>query len=307
MIYQALLYSRSLSRDYRWMVIPQKVSGESLKVLNQLYNMFDKHKDSFGNASVSPLYCLNHPEMTFLVSCGLSNYKDKDGRDIYCLQGIGVAQKYKRHLWLILPWILGHYDSVGLLNTWSKIDFYDADNIVRQSSEDYFFKLSQREELLTELAHAEKPPSASVELSTDKSARIPFNKNGLKELSHIIESSYGNCLDFAFGATTEMIKEFDFRIIASVGSRPGVNDDKEMETAAIAPSHVSDDRGNRIDELSDDLADRFNPIKKIDADYNKALGRSGTSRIFNQILPRFLSIFKIGKKLNLSRSSKQKR
>ncbi|MFO0792659.1 MAG: hypothetical protein U0586_01210 [Candidatus Brocadiaceae bacterium] len=295
MIYQALLYSRSLSKDYRWMIVPQKVSEESLKVLKQLYNMFDKRKDGFHNAPVSPLYCLNHPEMTFLVSCGLSNHKDKDGRAIYCLQGIGVMQKYKRHLWLMIPWILTHYDSEGILNTWSKIDFSDADNIVSRKSEDYYFKSDQLEESLVKLHQTRESPP--VFAPTNNPACVTFDGEGLKELAHLISLSRHDRMDFAFGATPEMIDAFDFRIIASVGNHPIIRQNKEIVTANVTPFRVTEKRNDALSEHHDNLADRFNPItKKSDVSQKKASGGHGHSHKIRQLLPRFLSLFKIGKK-----------
>jgi hypothetical protein len=293
MIYQALLYSRSLSKDYRWMIVPQRVSGENLKVLNQLYNMFDKRKDSFCNSSVSPLYCLNHPEMTFLVSCGLSNHKDKDGRAIYCLQGIGVIQKYKRHLWLMLPWILTHYDSEGILNTWSKIDFSDADNIVSRKSEDYHFKSDQLEESIVKLHQTREV--LPVFAPANDPACVTFDGDGLKELAHLISLSRYDRMDFAFGATPEMINAFDFKIIASVGNQPIIKRNKEIVTADIISSRASEKRDDALSELNDNLADRFNPkIKKYDVSQKKA--SEWHSHKIRQLLPRFLSLFKIGKK-----------
>lgn len=301
MIYQALLYSRSLSKDYRWMVVPQKISGDSLKVLNQLYNMFDKRKDSFYNSPVSPLYCLDHPEMTFLVKCGVSNYKDKDGRAIHCLQGIGVIQKYKRHLRLMLPWILTHYDSEGILNTWSKIDFSDADNIVSRKSKDYYFKSDQLEESPVKLHQTRE--SLSVTSLTSEPSCITFDRDGLKELSRLISSSCHDRMDFAFGATPEMINAFDFKIIASLGNQPIIKRKKEIATAVFSSFHASEKRDDALFELNSNLADRFNPItKKCDVSQKKAPWGCGHSHKIRQLLPRFLSLFKIGKKSNQPRN-----
>lgn len=304
MIYQELLYSRSLSKDYRWMIIPPKVLPESLKALNQIYNLYDKYKSTFSKSSVLPLYCLNHSEMTFLVSCGLSNHKDKDGRDIYCLQGISVAHQYRRHFWFILPWILANYDSKGLLNAWKNIDFSGADDIVRRTSEDHSFKLDQLDESLAELT--KKPKSTVEKLPIDEPLYISFDKNGLKELSHLL-SSHHDCMDFAFGVTPEMAKNFDFKIIAKAGRRPKGKSSTELATADRVPSFISDDGQDKsIDKHFDDPVDRFDPRKKVDLDRGKIFRGNGSSRIFSQFLPRFLSVFKISKKLKRFSSSSQR-
>lgn len=306
MIYQALLYSRSFSKDYRWMIVPSRVSLESLKALNQLYNLYDQCKHVFGKSSVLPLYCLNHPEATFLVSCGLSNHKDKDGRDIYCLQGISVPHKYRRHFWFILPWILANYDSEGLLSAWRKIDFSGADDIVRRASEDYSFKLDPLDESLAELMKTPKSPAGK--LFIHEPTYISFDTVGLKELSHVL-SSYHDCMDFAFGATREMIKAFDFKVVAKVGSRSkaksctGAN--VEIKTVDIPSSSIPEVREEAPSEIPDDPVDRFDPRKKDGLSQPKTLRGDGSSRVFNQLLPRFLSLFKIGKKLKRSRNASQ--
>lgn len=303
MIYQGLLYSRSFSKDYRWMIVPQKVSLDGLKALNQLYNMYDKYKDTFRKSSVLPLYCLNHPESTFLVSCGLSNHKDKDGRDIYCLQGISVAHEYRRHFWFILPWILANYDSENILNTWRSIDFSGADDIVRRTSEDHSFKLDQLDESLAKLTQTPKPFSEI--LPVNELTSISFDRDGLKELSHLIVS-YHDCMDFAFGATPEMARNFHFKVIAKVGVRSKRKNSTET-TEDSNPSLVSDDRQVKpINERLNDPVDRFDPRKKVDLNQVRSSRGNGSSRILGQFLPRFLSVFNVGRKLRQFRSSNRK-
>ncbi|MFN3532547.1 MAG: hypothetical protein ACK41Q_08580 [Candidatus Brocadia sp.] len=311
MIYQELLYSRSFSKDYRWMIVPQNVSMDNLKALNLLYNMYDKYKDAFSKSSVLPLYCLNHTDATFLVSCGLSNHKDKDGRDIYCLQGISVPHEYRRHFWFILPWILANYEGKGLLNTWKNIDFSSADDIVRRASVDHSFKLDQLDESLAKLTQT--PGSSSEKLPVNVPTYISFDKSGLKELSHLL-SSYHDCMDFAFGVTPEMTKNFDFKIIAKAGIRPRRKNNTEMERAENTSSFAPVDRDKAIHELLDDPIDRFDPRKKkggmvnkvkLTRSKNKLFWRNGSSRIVSQFFPRLLSVFKIGKKLKRPKSSGQ--
>lgn len=303
MIYQELLYSRSLSKDYRWMIVPPKVSPESLKALNKLYNLYDKYKSIFSKASVLPLYCLNYPEMTFLVSCGKSNYKDKDGRDIYCLQGISVAHEYRRHFWFILPWILAHYDTKDTLNIWRNIDFSHADDIVRRVSGDCFFKLDQLDESIAELTKAQKP--APGKLSIHEPAYIPFNKEGLQELSHLLATACHECVDFAFGVTPEMTKMFGFKIIAETGGLSKRKNTRNVTAGSIS-SHTSDySHTMAIQEPPDDPIARFDPKKKGDVYQMNIVRGSSASRILGQLLPRFLSLFKIDKKHKQSRSSGQ--
>jgi len=286
------------------MIVPPKVSPESLKTLNQLYNWYDMHKNTFSKASVVPLYCINHSGMTFLVSCGPSNHKDKDGRDIYCLQGICVRQEYKRHLWLNLPWILTNYHTKDTLNIWRNIDFSQADDLVRRAPGDCFFRFDQGDKPLSELTNPINPPSGK--LFTDEPIYISFDKDGLKELSHLLVSAYHNCVDFAFGVTPEMVKQFDFKIIAEAGNGSKIKNTRDMVTTAIASSRIpAANKDKVISELFDDPLARFDPKKDVDVPRMKILRGSRCSRIFSQFLPRLLSLLKTGKKLNQSESSGQ--
>lgn len=311
MIYQELLYSRSFSRDYRWMIVPPQVSRESLASLNHLYNLYDQHKSAFEKSPVLPLYCLNHPEATFLVSCGLSDQKDKDGRAIYCLQGICVAREYRRQFWRVLPRILGHDDGKGLLNRWKNIDFSEADDLLRCISKEYSFAPDHPDEPLAKQTQTGISPPPE-KLPVQKTAYISFDKNGLTDLCHAL-SLYRNCTDFAFGATPEMTKHFPFKVIAKVADRSKRNKDMETITAESTPSPVHDhDQARPADERFIDPVNRFDPRRKKDHTAQKVkrtgaqknlLRESGASRIVSRFLPRLLSAFKIGIRLKRQKSS----
>lgn len=305
MKYQELLYSRSLSKDYRWMIVPPKISSDSLKLLNQLYNLYDKYKNAFCKSPVLPLYCLNHLQTTFLVSCGLSNHKDKDGRNIYHLQGISIPPEYRRHFWFILPWILANYDGENLLNTWRKVDFPAADDIVRRASEDCFFKLDLLDKSLAELIKTSKfTLERFEELSIREPVYIPFDKNGLKELAHVIVSSDYGCVNFAFGATSEMIRAFDFKIIAKLGDNSNMRLNRRTRITESVPSFILDERDKDTRELVDDPIDRFDPRKKDNLkNQSKMVRRNNSFHLFDQFVPRFLSILRLGKKLKRSKKS----
>ncbi len=293
------------------MIIPPKISPEGLNALNRLYDLYDKYKNAFENPSVLPLYCLNHADATFFVSCGLSKYKDKDGRDIYCLQGISVPREYRRHFWSILPRILANYEGKGLLNSWKNIDFSGADDIVRRASEDYVLKLDQRDESLVKLTQTPRP---SEKLPVNEPVYIPFDTSGLKELSRLL-LSFDDCIDFAFGATPEIIKKFNFKIIAKAGHRSKRKNSTGVVAAGIAPSPVSDGGQVRsVDEHFHDPVDRFDPRRKkadminkveLASTKNRLFCGNGSSRIVSQFFPRLLSVLKMGKKLKRSKGSGQ--
>lgn len=291
MMYHALLYSRSLSRDYRWMVVPPKAAPEGLKALNQLYNLYDKNKSAFGKSPLPPLYCITRGEATLLVTCGQSNQKDKEGRAIYYLQGISVARAYWKDFWQALPRILDNYGKSDLLNAWGNIDFRAADELARHVSDDYIF---QYEQPTKPLKNAARPPLNPEKSCASELLRISFDKDGLAELSRFITSSCPEGTDFAFGATPEMAGRFGFRAVALAGLRPTAGISPAEGIAASVASPNTQDTIPSSGMVSGDSTDRFDPRKKVEAKGGKAPKMAASFRILNQILPRFLSLINRG-------------
>ncbi len=291
MRYHALLYSRSLSRDYRWMVVPPKAAPEGLKALNQLYNLYDKNKSVLGKSPLPPLYCMTRGEATFLVTCGQSNQTDKEGRAIYYLQGISVARAYWKDFWQALPWILDNYGKSDLLNAWGNIDFRTADDLARSVSDDYVYRHEQPNNPPKNAARPALNPEKSC---ASEPMQVSFDKNGLSELSSFITSSCPEGTDFAFGATPEMAGRFGFRAVALAGLRPttGISPAEGIAASVAFPS--AQDTVSSPGTAPGDSTDRFDPRKKVEAKGGKAPGMAVSFRILNQILPRFLSLINRG-------------
>ncbi len=293
MRYHALLYSRSLSRDYRWMVVPPKAAHEGLKALNQLYNLYDKNKSVLGKSPLPPLYCMTRGEATFLVTCGQSNLKDKEGRAIYYLQGISVARAYWKDFWHALPRILDNYGKSDLLNAWGNIDFRNADELARSVSSEYVYWHEQPNNPPKNAARPALNPEKSC---ASEPMQVSFDKNGLSELSSFITSSCpeGECIDFAFGATPEMAGRFGFRAVALAGLRPTAGISPAEGIAASVASPNTHDTIPSPGMVSGDSTDRFDPRKKVEAKGGKSPKMAASFRILNQILPRFLSLINRG-------------
>lgn len=306
MIYQALLYSRSLAKDYRWMIVPSEVSPESLKALKQLYNVYDKNKHAFSKSAVSPLYCLKHSEGVFFVSCGFTGHKDKDGRDIYCLQGVSIANEYQKRFWLMLPGMLANFNNTDLLNMWGKINFHGADDIIHRASEEYSFEPDWQEKSFAEGAKTAVSNPAE-KTSTNETSNVSFDKKGLKELSRLL-SLRQECVSFAFGATPEMIKKFNFKIVAWAGNSPPMGGTTEPGTTEhIPPVLITSGQKKDVNATLDNPMDRFNPVKKRDLPQIGIPKGNTASQILNQCVLWFMSLFKIGEKIKRFRSSGQQK
>lgn len=291
MMYHTLLYSRSLSRDYRWMVVPPKAAPEGLKALNQLYNLYDKNKSAFGKSPLPPLYCVTRGEATFLVTCGQSNQTDKEGRAIYYLQGISVARAHWREFWQALPQILDNYGKSDLLNVWGNIDFRGADELARHASDDYVYR---QERPNNPPKNAARPASDPEKSCTSEPLRVSFDKNGLTELSRFITSSCPEGMDFAFGVTPEMEGRFGFRAVAHAGIRPAVGISPAEGIEATVASPDTQDTIPSPGMVSGGSTDRFGPGKKVEVKGCKPPKTAASFRVLNQILPRLLSLINRG-------------
>jgi len=216
--YQHLLYSRSLSKDYRWMIVPQGSSADDLKKLRELYDRYDIHKGkkAFHEADIDSIYCLQLSSITVLIRCCLSDYKDEYGREIYCLQGISISPAYKRHFWFALPWLLANH--MASLNTWQKVNFQIADELRSTASNDYELDLNFNKLPLSDSSNI--VPDNTL---PDDQILLSFNSDGFKQLLRFISSPHTPLVDFAFGTTPEMTQiSNSFKIVASAQSRTGL-------------------------------------------------------------------------------------
>lgn len=215
--YQHLLYSRSLTKDYRWMVIPQWSSADDLIKLKELFERYDVYKDkkAFSEAEIKSIYCLRLSNMVAFVRCCSSEHQDSYGRQIYCLQGIGVQLKYDRHFWFALPWLLAEH--MFFLDVWRNTDFQSADELFKTTSKNFELDLNFRE--LPFMDQFSELPENSL---SENQTSLSFDQNGFKQLLRFISSPNTPAVDFAFGVVPEMLQVFkSFKIIASLQNRPG--------------------------------------------------------------------------------------
>lgn len=209
-----LLFSRSLSKDYRWMVCPQWIATNDLRKLRQLYDGYDIYKahKSLIDAPIPMTFCLNLPSMTVLGRCSPTSYTDQYSRQIFCLVGLAVQSEYARHLWFSLPWLLQSHETI--FNIWANIDFEKADNLSKSP-------LATREISLDEIS--EPILSTSIEVDLSKALTLEYTKIGYEKLKSIVASPNLPLVDFIFGATPAIVNQFSsWRILAQVGEQISV-------------------------------------------------------------------------------------
>lgn len=204
-----LLFSRSLSQDYRWMLAPDWITSSDLKKLREIYYAYDEYKTEkpFDDTSLTPVYFINLRSVSALVICSPTNQTDQYSRQIYGLQGIAVPDDYKRHLWFALPWILSDYKKI--LNVWSTLDARSADQLQKSPSPTINFDLNES-----------NPSRLSVTPTEfhDKS-KIEYSQSGFQKLLSIVTSNTTPRIDFAFGVTSELEEAHEWDLIAKASRK----------------------------------------------------------------------------------------
>jgi len=209
------LYSRTLAKDYRWILRPSELTSEETRMLEDIFSIFTKYRSYYTKAKIQPLFCINFPQTTVLFTLRNGFHRDENNRDIYSLEGISVNRRYRRAFWNDMPLILQNYGAI--LDVWSRIEFKNADKIDNQTS-----KLFSLRELIPNTKTNETPATDDVFKTMDVSEVIiiPFDESGLAKLKEIINSPFFPLSDFAFGCTnTMMLENTDFRVVALVNKQ----------------------------------------------------------------------------------------
>ena len=190
-----VLYSRSFTKDYRWIINSPHFMKDEIRNLNLLYNSFDDYKNQI-KYEVPLIYCINFTNCIFLFTFCKVNKKDFSGRDIYALQGISTPEKNK--LIYLLPIFLINYRKY--LNIVNQIGFDSCDNYTNKEIE-FDFKIR------------DERPTINLDIdklkTCDEGIELQFDPKGFEQLigimsnSHLIERP-----DFAFGATPETFTIF---------------------------------------------------------------------------------------------------
>lgn len=86
---ELVLYSRSLTKDYRWICLPSQIPQASIESLKKIYNFLDNKKSDI-NEKESILIGISDNTYYYLLAYKNTSKKDIASRDIYGLQGVAV-------------------------------------------------------------------------------------------------------------------------------------------------------------------------------------------------------------------------
>ena len=244
-----ILYSRSLSKDYRWMLIPPRVSTGDLRILRDIYEEYDAFKESEMLQSLHPVYCINVSEFSALFTCTTSKQEDQFGREIYALEGLLVYPEYRRHFWFILPWLLVNRDNV--LSVWRELDVREADNLRNSVSPVISLDILMNGSQFGELKSGIVQNLDSKGYDRENIQVVEYSHAGLDELTRIVWSPFVPLLDFAFGASPKIASLHKWNIVSYV-VRPykhSVYNSKSGISASRIVKPESQQRHTRYDVL----------------------------------------------------------
>ena len=103
-----LLRTRDYDRDYRWIFKPEYVDRVTEDKMSFLIQMMQKSelKQYLENESLYNLYYLYDENGSALVRSGFSGSMDRQGRNIYAVEGIACPAEMNRLFWYALPYLV---------------------------------------------------------------------------------------------------------------------------------------------------------------------------------------------------------
>lgn len=225
MIYQKLLWSRTKSHDWRWLVFPESLTEPEAEVLRSIFDQYvSAYKTQFLKLEIDPWYFLSFSESSVLFQCKKTPYVEWQGRTIYALQGISVAHEYRRHMWFVLPWILKIFNQI--VDVWQDLDFSEADNIKRHPriiSEQFNIAVVNNQTI--------DVPFLATSAGPKEQLTLPFTNLGFEQLVQALLMPETPFLNFAFGLTASMAQSHpfldEFPIVSYVSPETGASPERE--------------------------------------------------------------------------------
>jgi hypothetical protein len=117
MKFDALLKTRSLKSDYRWVYCPDYVDQVLEEKMSFLVQMFQKNamKNFLEQEGLQNLYYIYDENGSILIRGGFSEYTDIYGRTIYAVEGLACPAEQNRLFWYALPYLVDRLLSTSLL------------------------------------------------------------------------------------------------------------------------------------------------------------------------------------------------
>lgn len=200
-----VLFSRTLTKDYRWMITPQGAAVEDLARLKTLFGHYSDVRSVQGvlQSSVPVMFCLSLSQIIALVVMKRTDHVDAGGRDIFCLQGITTRYENARTFRFLLPFLVQEHASV--LDAWRNLDFHSANRLEYDESAQIDIDVRLGEQFNDVNLNRSRP--SRFERFDNRPREFAFSQDGLHQLISFLSSPYVPLVDFGFGVTSQMLQD----------------------------------------------------------------------------------------------------
>ena len=216
MILNRLLYSRSFSKDYRWVLAPAVQSPEDqqgitelLGQLNDEYDLYDRSKGLTPDGEGTLLFGKSVGGYGVLCRCGPTRYEDALGRRIFALSGLLARHEEKKEFAAALPYLV----ALGG-------ECLDVPVDLGEAAADQIRNEVATEPVVLDELRAKLPPTAQEWLRMPHvqggvSQKLRSDDDGLKYLLRLLGSPLVPWMDFAFAAPAQLARKMGtFDVVA---------------------------------------------------------------------------------------------
>jgi hypothetical protein len=199
---ERFLYSRSLTQDYRWMIVPKIADGVTLNTLRAFHDAFDRHRTSpaFLSKKVNPMVLARIGGALVLSRFRVTDYRDIAGRAIFGMEGIAVPLVHAYEFRCLLPCLIDRHKEA--LDSWRALDARKADSLMMSQLPVEEFDAPVTRTAISELLSLGDIPLHDFEPGQ---VSLTFDEGGLRNLAKYFASPFVPLREFAFGATPEVL------------------------------------------------------------------------------------------------------
>lgn len=266
MKYQQILFSRSINKDYRWMITSTYLTDNELHLIEDTVwsDALRSHPYVF-QSPLRPVYHLNLSNASVVIELYRTNHKDSKERFIDALQGVVVKHSDLWYMRFALPWLLTECRSI--LNIWEiqGDELAQADNYTKIPSQEYLFDYNALNQRINNNSYITTKPYPHNQ-------SIDFNEEGMQQLIALLSPNANfsslHLQQFAFGVLPQESKKFHgFNYIAYIGNKTASKPHRLPETMQnpVSPSDniiVNVEVSAEEDEDKSDFNMRVDRIKK---------------------------------------------
>ena len=220
MILNRLLYSRSFSKDYRWVMTPaaqspgeQEDIRELLGQLNEEYDLYDRSKGLNAESEGTLLFGKSVCGFGVLCRCGPTKYEDAVGRRIFALSGLLARHEEKKEFAAALPYLVALGEECLAVPV--DLGGADADQIKNRAATQVVALDDLRAKAPATTLEWLRMPHIEGLISRE----LRSDDDGLKQLLRLLGSPLIPWVDFAFAAPAQLARRmgtFDV-VVGDVG------------------------------------------------------------------------------------------